>query len=113
MFVREIFSDIQDVNVVSDGYLSNIEEFFLLRECKHFIIPTTTYSWWPAYLGSYLDKIIISAEPQWPSLFNFDTLQKQRASINQWNLSKFKGWIDVNPFTQDSDYVIRLQDTNK
>eukprot|EP00347_Sterkiella_histriomuscorum_P007169 403349994 len=61
VFIRSAFENTADTVIVSDGKLSNIEEFFLMLSCDHFIIPTTTFSWWPAVFSAKAkqNKIVI------------------------------------------------------
>tara|TARA_Y100001970_G_C14192419_1_gene836160 strand:+ start:1060 stop:1998 length:939 start_codon:yes stop_codon:yes gene_type:complete len=36
-----------------------IYSLFLLSQCKHFIVTTSTFNWWGAWLSNYKNKIII------------------------------------------------------
>lgn len=51
--------NIRYVNVAK----SAIEDFYLMRHCKHFVISNSTFSWWAAYLGENDDKMVIAPYP--------------------------------------------------
>ena len=44
-----------------------------MSQCKHFIIPNSTFGWWAAWLSDFNDKIVITPE-QW---FQDSNLQAQ------------------------------------
>lgn len=49
---------------VGDEYSGKKAEghHILMRSCKYFIIPSSTFSWWAAWLGDYKDKIVVSPQ---------------------------------------------------
>lgn len=54
----------------------------LMTQCKHFIIPNSTFGWWAAWLSDYEKKIIITPE----SWFTDPLLQSQTQDLrpNDW-----------------------------
>ncbi|MCE7055271.1 alpha-1,2-fucosyltransferase [Algoriphagus sp. AGSA1] len=59
---------------------SDYEDFRLMSVCKHFIVANSSFSWWAAWIGNYLDKIVIAPTP-W---FVKDSLPQEDRIPNEW-----------------------------
>ena len=64
------------------------EEFAIMQQCDHFIIANSSFSWWAAWLGANVDKVVI-APKEWygdkgPSSWN-DIYAKNWVIINDYN----------------------------
>jgi len=57
----------------------SFNDFYLMSKCKHNIIANSTYSWWPAWLNSNPNKIIIS-----PSAWYVDKKYSTNLMLNDW-----------------------------
>jgi hypothetical protein len=40
-----------------------LQDFWLMRQCRHFIISNSTFSWWAAWLGSADNKLVFAPLP--------------------------------------------------
>lgn len=68
----------QNYIIVDTG--SDIEDFELMKNCKHFIISNSTFSWWASYLSNYVNKKVM-----YPSLwFNQEFAQPINLFPDSW-----------------------------
>lgn len=54
--------------------------FWLMRQCKHFIIPNSTFAWWAAWLSETSDKVVVC--PQY--WYNDPDEQSEGLIPNHW-----------------------------
>ncbi|CDW75519.1 glycosyl transferase family protein [Stylonychia lemnae] len=114
-FVRNSFHLQANVKIVSDGNLTSVEEFFLMIKCRHFIIPTTTFSWWAAFASNYQNKIVVTPEYDWPHQFNFKRFKQPQAYLNKpdkssWRLMRQDDWYVINQFYISSQPPIKFKE---
>jgi len=64
--LREYFPEKKYTFVVNDEN-KILKDFFLLKNCKYFIVGPTTFHWWGAWLSDYKDKICIRPKNLNPS----------------------------------------------
>lgn len=55
-WARENLKNVENLQVVD---FSALDEFFLLKKCKHQIVSESTFGWWAAYLNPNPDKKVI------------------------------------------------------
>ncbi|RKG46098.1 MULTISPECIES: alpha-1,2-fucosyltransferase [Acinetobacter] len=67
---------------VSDTNLSDFQEFVLMKNCKHFIISNSTFSWWAAWLSNTPQKTVICPK-NWFKDPTLNNLSKKNI-INNW-----------------------------
>ena len=70
-YVREHFfrkEQSEDMIIVSHDPDDYQQDFYMMEQCKHHIIPSSTFSFWPAYLTDAPDHITIC--PQYIKLEN-------------------------------------------
>ncbi|CDW90134.1 glycosyl transferase family 11 [Stylonychia lemnae] len=101
--VSKVFKNTENVVIVSNGTLKSVEELFLMMSCKHFILPTTSFSWWPAFASDYKHKIVVASEFDWPHQYDFENFQKPQSYPKMRDKTNFEmdrqsGWYVINQF---------------
>ena len=98
-FCRSIFANLADSTVVSDPNNSSLDEFYMMRECKHIIASNSTFGWWASWLNSNPNKIVIMPKPFFTDSYfkraHNNTDQKVKLYTQEIYLN---GWITINPF---------------
>lgn len=73
----------------------DVEELALMRQCKHFIVANSTFSWWPAFLGEYEHKVVLAPFP-W---FRADQDALNPLLLDDWQMVE-AAW-DTNALSSD------------
>ena len=64
-------SDFDVSQTIVDG-LSDLEELYVMSLCNHFIIGSSSYSWWAAWLCENKDKIIITPDKWFSNKLHYE-----------------------------------------
>lgn len=60
-YAKQMFKDVDGVFEYVENSSSNstLDDFFIMKECKHIVMANSSYSWWAAWLNDNPDKIVI------------------------------------------------------
>lgn len=59
-WVKQTLNVPANTEFISSLTKSAIEDFYLMTKCRHNIIANSSFSWWPAWLNTNPDKIVIA-----------------------------------------------------
>ena len=56
----EYIRELEPIYVDNGGEQAVLDDFLMMKACRHFIMSNSTFSWWAQYLGTAPDKIVIA-----------------------------------------------------
>jgi hypothetical protein len=80
----KVSNKINFVNIDRDEDNTDIEEFFLMKNCKYNIIANSSFSWWASYLNDYERKIAIAPKKWYNNTSYQSSLEKHNIFLNDW-----------------------------
>ena len=60
--------------------IHDLYHFYLMTQCKHFIIANSTFSWWAAWMGEEKSKTVLC-----PAQFSFSNRQHRYIIVDGWH----------------------------
>lgn len=82
--IKKPFNFVDLKSKTSYSGLLDMEDFFLMKNCKHNIIANSSYSWWAAYLNANVSAIIVSPKVWYNDKLYQSSLDKYSFIPTSW-----------------------------
>ena len=81
LWVKKHFSYKKNIHIIESNQneKDHVYDFELIKNCKHFVISNSSFSWWSCWLGSSNKSIVIS-----PKKWFKDKNQRRNPLLESW-----------------------------